>query len=106
MKIEVKIKETKAEKKANRRLVLESCRVFAEPGDGLRLANLAVFAERLFRGTARCLISSGKSPTVDRIVAACECLNDGVESRPSRPDAVRKALDNHPRKKDGAKVEK
>jgi len=62
MKIEIHIKDTAPTGKrvGFRNLYLESCRVYKEPGDGLRLDNLAVAAAVAFGDKAKDFISKAK----------------------------------------------
>ena len=55
MKIEIHIRDSYAngKKLGRRRLMLESCRVYKESGDGLRLDNLAIPAFGWFNEKAK-----------------------------------------------------
>lgn len=67
MKIEIHIRDTKSNGKrvGGRACYVESCRVFKEAGDGLRLDNLAVTASRWFLIAAK-MLANGKLPSVEK----------------------------------------
>lgn len=63
MKIEIHIRDSYANGKkiGRRRLILESCRVYKEAGDGLRLDNVAPVAYAFFKSA--CMVFLKDDPT-------------------------------------------
>ena len=63
MKIEIHIRDSYAngKKLGRRRLMLESCRVYKEAGDGLRLDNVAPVAYAFFKSA--CMVFLKDDPT-------------------------------------------
>lgn len=63
MKIEIHIRDSAAngKKLGRRRLMLESCRVYKEAGDGLRLDNVAPVAYAFFKSA--CMVFLKDDPT-------------------------------------------
>ena len=77
MKIEIHLRDTKTNGKriGGRACVIESCRVFRESGDGVRLSNLATLAYKWFFGAALAFVNddpanpsaNGTLPTEARV---------------------------------------
>ena len=77
MRIEIVLRDTKPNGKRipNRACVVESCRVFKQAGDGLRLDNVAPMAHKWFLGAALAFVNddpstgnkNGTLPTAERM---------------------------------------
>jgi len=59
VRIEIHLRDTNCQGKrlGGKKCVLESCRVYREAGDGVRLNNLAVLAAKWFQGAALLFIN-------------------------------------------------
>lgn len=61
MKIEIHLRDGNAQghKLGQGRLLMESCRVYREAGDGLRLNNMAVAAQAYFSAMTKVFVNGG-----------------------------------------------